>query len=66
MYNVAISPAWAIKTCSKTLYTIGTQFITRGTYLQKASHTMPSLATTVETLSITGRVAGKGLDTSVN
>ena len=36
---------------------------TRGTYMQKASCAMLSLATIVETLSITSRVAEKGLET---
>ena len=37
--------------------------LTRGTYMQKASCSKQSLATIVETLSITSRAAGKGLKT---
>ena len=37
--------------------------LTRGTYMQKAKQ---SPATIVETLSINSRVAGEGLETSVN
>ena len=54
---------------SHTLATVSTVQISRakkGKYMQKVLHAKQSLATIVETLSMSSRKAGKRLETSVN